>query len=37
MIVDIVIVYQNAALKRMFEHDGYRAAVAHTGQVFQPP
>jgi hypothetical protein len=31
------IAYQNAALKGIFEHDGYGAAVANIGQIYKPP
>jgi hypothetical protein len=37
MIADIVIPYQNAALKRIFEHDGYGAAVVNIGHIYKPP
>ena len=37
MITDIVIAYQNAALKRIFEHDGYVEAVANIGHIYKHP
>jgi len=37
MIADIVIAYQNAALKEILEHDENGAAVANIGQIYKPP
>jgi hypothetical protein len=37
MVTDIVIAYQNAALKGIIEHDENGAAVANIGQIYKPP